>query len=671
MQDGGNPSAITVIAAQPTPRRRPSSDMIGNVRARAADRRDDMRELGSETATADELRQRLFRPAERWGWAYSAPAPVAVHPEAARPPVFQQIYVAPDYLFRQKRSKRAWLGLLGFLFLTFWAVVCAGSALRPLPLAAKWVTSLILIVGVVLSVTRFILVRRRFKVLKRTYDTQHRAASEGYEQARADWEQRISEHNQREYTRYHSTMLWHPLRANPNASRVDVFGGTEDGWASLLATTGTAALAAGSSMFILDFSEQAVADNLVVLAAEQGQPVAVHELPPDLSVLNLLGDLQAAELAELIAEAVHSLQRPALGGDLRGLHADLLTAVALRLTGPVTFTRLHAGVQVLRRVHEVTSASVLTADEIRALNSYVDVAGSTEQARNELQALDGALNLIAQEEQAAGEGVDVRGFESAWPARGLSVVATTSKVRRRKQFLDYIVFYRTLRDLQNRHAGGREILVVAGADRVGLDALETMTRQARRVGVRLIFLLEHLRDDLQKLLGGSDSVTILMRLGNGAEAAAAAEFIGRGHRFVLSQLTEQVGRTFTSGSASSVGESSGTSTSRGYSSGSSFSSGGDGRSSSSSTSGYSRSTTRERSQNWSETVNQSAADSTTTGSTQARVYEYTVEPTTLQSLAPTAFVLVEMGMAGRRVIAGDCNPGIVLLDRVAIESTPN
>jgi hypothetical protein len=51
--------------------------------------------------------------------------------------------------------------------------------------------------------------------------------------------------------------------------------------------------------------------------------------------------------------------------------------------------------------------------------------------------------------------------------------------------------------------------------------------------------------------------------------------------------------------------------------------------------------------------------------TAARVYEFEVEPTALQGLAPTAFVMVENGMSGRRVVVGDCNPGTVLLDRVA------
>ena len=37
------------------------------------------------------------------------------------------------------------------------------------------------------------------------------------------------------------------------------------------------------------------------------------------------------------------------------------------------------------------------------------------------------------------------------------------------------------------------------------------------------------------------------------------------------------------------------------------------------------------------------------------------------AMPPTAFVLVEPGPKGRRVVLGDCNPGITLLDKVAAD----
>ncbi len=53
-----------------------------------------------------------------------------------------------------------------------------------------------------------------------------------------------------------------------------------------------------------------------------------------------------------------------------------------------------------------------------------------------------------------------------------------------------------------------------------------------------------------------------------------------------------------------------------------------------------------------------------------RVYEFSVEPTQIQQLPPTAFVLVDSSLGERRAALGDCNPGIVLLPRVASTARP-
>ena len=625
-------------------------------------------------ADANQMWAKLFDGQERWGWEFTPPAPPAVSPEAAYEPVAEQVYAPHDYLFQQRRSKRAWLGLIGYLVATFFAVALVGSVLKPteatMPALVQWATSIVLAIGVVLSVVTFIRTKRRFSVIKRNYESQYNGAVQRYNEAYAAWRSRIDEHNRREAQRYQTAMLWHPLQLTSRPSRIDVFGGTEDGWASLLATIGAAQLASGSSLMLLDFTDMAVGDNLAYAAASRGHEVSVREAPRDLAGIGLLAGLDPAELAEVLAESMHNLNRSAMSADLRGLHIDLLTAIAERLTD-VSFAKLVAGLQVLRRVYDVTTDETLAPEELRKLNSYVDTVGNTDQVRNELQALEGELRMLARAEQE-GEQVRNADFRTIWPVRGYSVIATKARTGRHRRFLDHVVFHRTLQELHSRHASGRETLVVAGADQIGLEALEAMSRQARRSGVRLIFLIQHLRDDLRKLLGAGGTVSLLMQLGNGEEAAAAAEFIGRGHKFVLSQLTVQVGKTLTHGTSLSEGGSASTSHSSGYTYGghSSSSWSGDGSGSSSSGSSWSRtsSTANTRENNWSETVNQSEARSQSEGETAARVYEFAVEPTALQGLAPTAFVLIETGPAGRRVVSGDCNPGIVLLDRVALHA---
>lgn len=81
--------------------------------------------------------------------------------------------------------------------------------------------------------------------------------------------------------------------------------------------------------------------------------------------------------------------------------------------------------------------------------------------------------------------------------------------------------------------------------------------------------------------------------------------------------------------------------------------------------GSSRSISTSLSRSWQDSTNTSSAQSTTTGENLSRVYEFAVEPTQLQALPVTGLVLVEAGPGGRRVVFGDCNPGINFLPRLS------
>src|SRR6185437_13499754 len=113
-----------------------------------------------------------------------------------------------------------------------------------------------------------------------------------------------------------------------------------------------------------------------------------------------------------------------------------------------------------------------------------------------------------------------------------------------------------------------------------------------------------------------------MRMGNAQEAGAAAEYIGRGHTFQLSQLSKQVGPSVTEGTSYSTTETEGQSVtetqSGGGSSGDTWSRG------VTDTWGTSYTTGRSFSEGRSETD----------GMVVQRSYEFTVEPTQLQDLEP-------------------------------------
>ena len=116
---------------------------------------------------------------------------------------------------------------------------------------------------------------------------------------------------------------------------------------------------------------------------------------------------------------------------------------------------------------------------------------------------------------------------------------------------------------------GSRVLIVAAPDRLGRAGLEALSRRASKAGVRLFYLFTHLREAVGQVLGGEDAASLFMRLGNTAEAAAAADFVGREHKFVLSQLTLSMGQSFTQGSGETdtwqEGTSESTSSSDGFS----------------------------------------------------------------------------------------------------------
>jgi hypothetical protein len=179
--------------------------------------------------------------------------------------------------------------------------------------------------------------------------------------------------------------------------------------------------------------------------------------------------------------------------------------------------------------------------------------------------------------------------EGAWPAGGVAVLHAGDP----REAGDAL-----LRAVGRAGGAGRDVLVVAGADRLGLEALEPVTLGCHRAGVRLVLLLERLRGDLERVLGAT--VTLVMRLGNGREAAVAADHVSRGHDAVLTRLPRAPGRG----------------------------------------------------------VLAPPADE------EPAVHEVAVEPAVVQSLDATSFVLLEAGDGRHRVVGGTCDPYLALLPRV-------
>ncbi|MFC9746353.1 hypothetical protein [Streptomyces niveus] len=602
---------------------------------------------GEEPDAGAELARRVFTGQERWGWEFVQPPAPPAHRDAHKPPV----YTEPSGDNVRAMEERAMSGKSkGSGCLVLLAGVVAFSA-GGIALAA-----------IVISLIIFLLIANspsaRLRTARSRLEGAQVRARRDHEKRLRDWQSRIDAHRA-EQLRHNETLdTWFPLSLASGPSRIDVFGGTGNGWASLLATVGGPLLGGGAPLVVLDLTQQAVALELAGLAARRDIAVARVPMPGALLDADLSAEFTPEELAETMAEALGTMRPPGADVDLHTIDVELVQTVAELLEGPVTFARLAAGLRVLLRVYDPAPGAPgqLGHAEVESITRAVDLLGQGERVQNELRYVRAQTELLTPRGQEAAVPGGGRAADW-WRPGGLTIVTTEDSVRRRKDLTDRFVFFRLVHALRTRAvAHGSGTLVVAGADHLGRDALESMAREARTAGVRLVFLLEHLREGTVQVAGGSDSATVFMRMGNGEEAKAAAQFIGQEHKFLVNQLTRQVGETLTEGRGSSYGGQRGVSDTDGSNRG-----GG----TSGSSWGSSRSFSTSLSRSWQDSTNTSTARSTTTGENLSRVYEFAIEPTQLQALPATGLVLVETGPAGRRVVFGDCNPGINFLPRLS------
>ncbi|MGW3927554.1 hypothetical protein ACWECC_05565 [Streptomyces microflavus] len=603
---------------------------------------------GEDPDAGAELARRVFTGQERWGWEFVQPSAPPAHRDAQHPPVYSEpsgdeVRAMEERAMTARKNRGT-----GCLLLLAGVVAYAVGG----PSAVVIVVVLVIVLMAATSPAA------RLRAARRRLEAARTSAQRDYEQRRRTWQSRMDAHHA-EHLRHNDTLdTWFPLSLASGPSRIDVFGGTGNGWASLLATVGGPLLGGGAPLVVLDLTQQAVALELAGLAARRDIAVAHVPMPGALLDADLSVEFTPEELAETMAEALGTMRPPGADVDLHTIDVDLVQTVAELLEGPVTFTRLAAGLRVLLRVYDPAPGAPgpLRPTEVESITRAVDLLGQGERVQNELRYVRAQTELLTPRGQEAAVPGGGRAADW-WRPGGLTIVTTEDSVRRRKDLTDRFVFFRLVHALRTRAvAHGSGTLVVAGADHLGRDALESMAREARTAGVRLVFLLEHLREGTVQVAGGSDSATVFMRMGNGEEAKAAAQFIGQEHKFLVNQLTRQVGETLTDGRGSSYGGQRGVSDTDGSNRGGGISGSSWGSSSSFSTS---------LSRSWQDSTNTSTARSTTTGENLSRVYEFAIEPTQLQALPATGLVLVETGPAGRRVVFGDCNPGINFLPRLS------
>ncbi|MEN3609159.1 hypothetical protein AAH979_06370 [Plantactinospora sp. ZYX-F-223] len=641
---------------------------------------------------AGELPARIFASAERWGWEFRPPGPVAVPPDLPQPvchlppPAW-----ATDAVRARGRARtlRVLLGLaIGVLaisyvvagFYTFARVSGALSVpdvpepektrleqaagaryLEAHPFADEPLHYLsmgpdvvlgLLLAGVLLWLAVGPLARSRAAAGHRDWLGAVRDSLDRYEAEAGPWAARRRAAREEAEDQINGLPFWFPLGPHDDG-RVDVYGGTPRGWCCLLLTMGASLVGAGARLSLLDLTREGVGRPLVLLAEAHNRSVRQLNLPADAPGLNLLAGLEGREVAELLVVAAHAAE-PAASPERHTLDMRVVGQVCDILAPELTIARVCAGLRTLLRQEPFPGpGSVLTVDEYERLHeAFGEVSRKTLEDR--IGAIEARLHPLLR-----------FGAHSGAPVLDGTVEISVVEVDEAAGDLAAEMLAPLLLNVAAAHAqhgtggaGGRRALVVAGADLVPRAQLERLDRIARRRDIRLVYLFRHVRQDAEQLLGSGGPV-VLMRVGNAKEAEAATNFIGREHRFVVSQLTIAAG-TGTSESTSTT-RTHGTSRSETRSDSRTFGAGHGSRTSGRSvTEGTSESTSHGTSDGTSTSFNESVG--------RQRNYQLTVEPRQLQTLPETAlFVVDPERREGPRARLGDCNPWIVTAGRVQDE----
>lgn len=615
------------------------------------------------------LTESLFASSERWGWEYvfegpPRPSPLLnSEPRWQEPTALSKGHVAMRVRAAHNHSELygkigAVLAVIGFL-----AFLTGGRVGGAVMLLLACLFALLYFKPVIEASAR---AREEVATWRRTREEGWKA----YRAAHRTWKDAVRQHDDDERYRYEVGTMWCPLQPEQPPPRVDVFGGLLDGWAALVTTMGTSLLGSGSDLLVLDLTGQDVSAELRVLASEQGRRVEHVAALDETALLDPLGRLTTDEAVDVLARTVHGGRGDdAEASDLLALDSELLERVVVCLDDSPTLERIVAGLAALSARAADGPDSPLSVDEQNRLRHELDAVEDNPDLKRRLTVVLARLRPL----RDVGSGITIDGTATVRPSflegrsAGLAVVTVDDRGDRRVESMQCLLFHATTLGLgrNSAHPLGRRVFVVAGADRLGRDSLEAASLRARRAGVRLVYMFSHLRESVVDLLGGQGSTSLLMQLGSSSEASAAADFVGRQHKYVLSQLTHSVGETITEGSGTTETWQEGESETFTQTKGRSKTRGAGLMPNVTKSRSVSESLSTSRSHSWAETRNISESLSSQEGETVARSYEYSIEPTTFQSLPPTAFIAVMRFGENRHVVAADCNPGILQLDRVS------
>ena len=556
------------------------------------------------------------------------------------------------------RRFRTFLGLpsLFLLVLLLLGDGCQANLTGSAPVASDLFALLVCAPGIVITFLKWQRSRQAAELVSQV--------GEQHQQALGTWRQREAAWRHGELSRLATAAEWGSAVLPDGTLRTDVFGGSLRGWQALLTTHGTSVLAA-QPLLVVDLTGELAGQELAAVAAAAGVPVDNWLLPTDLAISGVLTSLSATQFADALTEAVHASAAPDGARLERAIDTRVLEQLYGTLGGAVTPARLAAAVRAA--LGHTQHAGPLTVAEQTLITDEVFPAGYRQQIEPNLVRIEAFLTTLAREVPGPAEPA-LRPRSPAY----LTCLALESAPRSAR--LEVLAGL-AIQWLSVQVTNGTEpapAVIIAGADDIAAAHLERLSAACERRRVPLTLLFRHLRDTGLGLLGGG--ATAFMRLGNHTEAQQAADYIGRSHTFVFSQLTATLGGSQTHTTTHTEGQTVTDAINVGWNTGwntSSSSSPQGGGGSSGNSRGRQRGHSRSISRTWSTALSWAEGSNWSNAAASQRVYEYTVEPAVLQNLPDQALLLVTRG-SGRPVLQPvECDPAIITLPRVSTGVLPD
>jgi hypothetical protein len=477
-------------------------------------------------------------------------------------------------------------------------------------------------------------------------------------------------------------LQWYAVSLPSEIDRVDLAGGTLDGWSALVTTVCAPRLSAGGDVTVLDLTEGSVARDLLAVARRSGTEPLVWVMPSDLPRLDLGTGLDADAMADVLAATVAATEDGvSAGGPAASASVDstILHRILGVLGETASIAQITAALRVLAQVgdpREDLQAGLLTADELERITVLFGRAAADRVVIERAWAIESKLRKLEQLGSAPVPLPPSR-LRVAWLDRRAGALGS--------RVLGTYVTVALTHVLRQAPAGPRwrQTLCVLGAEKLGAAVLDRLYDACEISGTGLVVGYRSIPGHVKERLGRGNAAIAFMRLGNAEDARVAAEQIGTEHRFVVGQLTDTVGTsvtdtvggsyTSTVGTASSVADSASVSDSHGSQRGrgrtrqDAFAPFGHFTGSRSRDSSWSRATSDSwsitagisSSTAWGISTSRAAGTSSSAARTAQRSREFLVEPDELQRLPTTAVIVSYASPGGRQVVCADANPGII------------